>query len=191
VSNTKTKAARGKPAAPKAKAPAAPRPVGRPSIYDRCAAEVCKRLARGEFLTDICADDGMPGLSTISDWLTNGKHPEFPAMYARAREARVQLLADDILRIADDARGDVKTIAGKNGEPIEVVDHENIQRSRLKVDARKWLLTKLAPGQYGERVEVAAPTPPEARPAHDQPSEGLAALLKKLETITGQRAEEA
>jgi hypothetical protein len=124
----------------------------------------------------------MPGLSTIGDWLTNGKHPEFPAMYARAREARVQLIADDLLRIADDARGDFKIIVGKNGEPIEVVDHENIQRSRLKVDTRKWLLSKLAPREYGDKVEVTTPEVPSA-PAQTGTSPGLAALCDKLEKI--------
>jgi hypothetical protein len=35
-----------------------------------------------------------------------------------------------------------------------VLDHEHVQRSRLRVDARKWLLSKLLPKQYGDRVEV-------------------------------------
>jgi hypothetical protein len=49
----------------------------------------------------------------------------------------------------DDASGDyVTTSDGKT-----IVDHENIQRSRLRVDARKWAAARLAPKKYGDRVE--------------------------------------
>jgi len=34
-----------------------------------------------------------------------------------------------------------------------IVDHENIQRSRLRVDARKWAAARLAPKKYGDRLE--------------------------------------
>jgi hypothetical protein len=32
-------------------------------------------------------------------------------------------------------------------------NRKNIQRSRLRVDARKWAAAKLAPKKYGDRVE--------------------------------------
>jgi hypothetical protein len=50
--------------------------------------------------------------------------------------------------IADDTSGDF--IINEHGE--RVVDHENINRARLKIDARKWLMSKLHPRRYGDRV---------------------------------------
>ena len=69
--------------------------------------------------------------------------------YARAREEQADKLFREIIEIADDASGDyVTTSDGKR-----IVDHENIQRSRLRVDARKWAAARLAPKKYGDRVE--------------------------------------
>src|SRR5260370_29653217 len=70
--------------------------------------------------------------------------------YARAREEQADKLFREIIEIADDASGDyVTTSDGKR-----IVDHENIRRSRLRVDARKWAAARLAPKKYGDRVLV-------------------------------------
>jgi len=70
-------------------------------------------------------------------------------MYARAREERADLLFERIAEIAEDATGDYL----KKEDGTLVVDHENIQRSRLRVDTMKWMASKLAPRKYGDRVE--------------------------------------
>jgi hypothetical protein len=68
--------------------------------------------------------------------------------YARAREEQADKLFREIIEIADDASGDyVTTSDGKR-----IVDHENIQRSRLRVDARKWAAARLAPKKYGDHI---------------------------------------
>jgi hypothetical protein len=69
----------------------------------------------------------------------------FSARYARARAIQYDRWADEILTIADDASGDLIQRLGKDGSTERVVDHENIQRSRLRCDSRKWLLSKLLP----------------------------------------------
>ena len=73
----------------------------------------------------------------------------FRDQYARAREEQADKLFREIIEIADDKSGDcITTSDGKR-----IVDHENIQRSRLRVDARKWAAARLAPRKYGDRVE--------------------------------------
>ena len=71
----------------------------------------------------------------------------------RAREAQADALFDECLEIADDTSGDLTTKESTNedGTPVLVVNHEHINRSRLRVDTRKWLVAKLAPKKYGER----------------------------------------
>lgn len=73
--------------------------------------------------------------------------------YARAREAGLDAMAEEILEISDDATNDWMERNGKDS-PGWALNGENVQRSKLRVDARKWLLSKMAPKKYGERVEV-------------------------------------
>jgi hypothetical protein len=58
------------------------------------------------------------------------------------------LLAEEIITIADDSSGDV--IVDDDGN--EQTNHERVARSRLRVDARKWYASKLAPKRYGDKV---------------------------------------
>lgn len=124
----------------------AKKPVGRPSKFTQELADtICDRLAGGESLRKICSGDDMPAGSTVWLWLSENKL--FSEQYARAREAQADKLADEIIEIADDGRND--TYQGENGE---AVNHDVIARSRLRVDARKWYASKLAPKKYGDKV---------------------------------------
>ena len=113
---------------------------------------ICERIANGESLRQVCRSDDMPAKSTVMRWL--GEKPECRDQYARARELLVEHWADEILEIADDGTTDYVTKVGRNGTEYEAVDQEHIQRSRLRVDSRKWLMSKLAPQKYGDRVDV-------------------------------------
>jgi hypothetical protein len=113
---------------------------------------ICGRMAEGETLRQVCRDPAMPSRSTVYRWLS--KNPRFRDQYARARELLVEAWADEIIDIADDGTTDYVTKVGRNGHEYEAVDQEHIQRSRLRVDARRWLLSKLNPGQYGDHMEV-------------------------------------
>ena len=130
----------------------APRPVGRPSSYTvELAAEICSRLASGESLKSICRDEAMPGLTTIYRWLAS--NDQFRDLYTRAREDQADTLADEIIEISDDGRNDWML---RNGERDNgwVANGENVQRSRLRVEARKWIAAKLKPKKYSDRLEL-------------------------------------
>jgi len=114
---------------------------------------ICARIAAGESLNAICKSDGMPRLTAVYAWLA--EHEDFAKMYARAREEQADTLADEIVAIADDGSND--TYTDENG--FEHVNQENIQRSKLRVDARKWVAAKLKPRKYGERVMGDADNP--------------------------------
>lgn len=103
-------------------------------------------------LRSICRD-AQVGVSpqTIIRWCDT--HPELAEHYARAKEQQADYLAEQILEIADDSSQDYKTIE-RDGEMIEVVDHEHIQRSKLRVDTRKWIAAHLRPKRWGEKLEV-------------------------------------
>src|SRR5688572_25435291 len=79
--------------------------VGRPSTFTQETADaICLRLATGESLRSICADEQMPGQSTVYQWLNANE--AFVEQYTRAREAQADTIFDEILDIADDGHND-------------------------------------------------------------------------------------
>jgi hypothetical protein len=99
-------------------------------------------------LRGICAGDEMPNKSTVFRWLAARK--EFSDQYARAREEQAETLADEIVEIADDDPG---VISRGEGDRVEVsVDSAAVAHQRLRIDARKWVASKLKPKKYGDKV---------------------------------------
>jgi hypothetical protein len=126
---------------------------GRPSRFKPLiAAALLERLADGESLRKVCGDPEMPARATVLRWLAQPEHSVFRDQYARAREVQADVLAEEIIDIADDRAADA-IVMGEGGRVV--VDHENVQRARLRVDARKWFCSKVAPKKYGDRLVPA------------------------------------
>lgn len=126
--------------------------TGRPSIFTQeLANAICERMADGESLRSICRSEDMPNVATVIRWLADPEHINFCAQYAVAREARADLLFDEITDIADDATNDWMARNGKDDEGY-ALNGEHVQRSRLRVDARKWVAARMAPKKYGEKI---------------------------------------
>jgi hypothetical protein len=127
---------------------------GRPSRYrQKIADEICRRLADGEGLKEICRTPGMPHESTVRAWALSN-YQGFTAQYERARAIQFERWADEILSIADDSRQDTVVRQLPDGSTERVINHEHINRSRLRIDSRKWLLSKLLPSRFGDRVSA-------------------------------------
>ena len=77
----------------------------------------------------------------------------FAAHYAKARDAGLEEMADELLEITDDASNDWMERHDPDN-PGFALNGEHVQRSRLRVDTRKWILSKLAPKRYGDRLEL-------------------------------------
>lgn len=128
-------------------------PVGRPSSYNpEIAAEICAELALGKSLRKVCLPEDRPSVATIFIWF--GKHPEFVEQYEKAKAECADFLAEEIIEIADDGTNDyMESIDAETGGVIGYkINGEHVQRSRLRVDARKWIAAKLKPKKYGDRV---------------------------------------
>ena len=121
-------------------------------MYDAAiASAICERIAKGESLRGICEDAEMPAASTVFKWLN--EQPSFSEQYARAREAQADTIFDEILDIADDARNDWMERRGEEDAGWQA-NGEHIQRSKLRIDARKWMAGKLRPKKYGEKIDI-------------------------------------
>lgn len=80
----------------------------------------------------------------------------FRDQYASAREAQADALVEECLEIADDGSNDWMTREGKDKEPAWALNGEHVNRSRLRVDTRKWWAARLAPKKYGDKQEVVS-----------------------------------
>lgn len=133
-----------------------PKPKGRPTAYtEAIGKEICDRLATPETLLSICKDEHIPGRTTVYAWLLSDdeQYKDFQSMYARAKQLQAHTLVDEIIEISDDARYDWVERKGKDGKTDTVFDYEHLQRSRLRVDTRKWFAAKVLPKLYGEKPD--------------------------------------
>ena len=123
--------------------------TGRPSEFSQDTAEaICLRLADGESLRAICLSDDMPAASTVFRWL--GAHQSFREQYARAREAQADHFAEEILAIADTTQEGERREETEDG--YKVVHEDMLGHRRLRVDTRKWLMARMAPKKYGDKI---------------------------------------
>lgn len=135
---------------------------GRPTLLTKdIADELFVRMLSPESLRSICADEKMPAKSTVLNWLALGsdndaspEHAAFLDRYTRVRALQTELLLDEVPEIIDDSTNDYMERRRKDGETELVVNQENIQRSRLRMDGRFKLAEKFAPNKYGNRVDM-------------------------------------
>jgi PhoPQ-activated pathogenicity-related protein len=124
--------------------------VGRPSSYNHTIAiEICNAISTStRALKDRCLENShWPHIDTIYSWLWANQ--EFAELYARAKQYQAQLMADEIVSISDDMSQDI--VYDEDGRPRQ--NNEFIARSRLRVDARKWVAAKLLPRIYGDKIQ--------------------------------------
>ncbi len=119
---------------------------------EEVAEQICDLILDGGILSKICMQDGMPSSRTVLRWLD--RHEDFRRLYDRAREIRAEVWAEEILDISDDTSDDWIDKEKPDGSTDRVVDHEHVTRSKLKVDSRKWLMSKAAPRRYGEKLDL-------------------------------------
>lgn len=144
--------------------------MARPSAYSkRTANKIIERICAGESLSSICRDERMPARSTVLLWVANNREG-FSDRYAKACQARAYYWADELIDIADDSTNDYMVRQSKSGEEQETVNPEAIGRSRLRVDTRKWLLSKLIP-MFADKPE---------NPVGDDMAAALKALAERL-----------
>jgi hypothetical protein len=117
-------------------------------INQKCIG-ICNELANSnKGVGGLCKANSISA-ATFYDWLNLSE--DNAKRYARAREAQADFIVDEIIEIADDNSGD--TTVTENG--IQE-NREFTSRSRLRVDARKWIAAKLRPKKYGDKIDVTS-----------------------------------
>lgn len=132
--------------------------VGRPTKYTpEIADKICAELALGNSLRTVCTADDMPAMSSVFLWLR--EHKTFSEQYARAKEESADALFEETQDIADDSL-DLALSAADNPKLAGSL----VQAQRLRVDTRKWMMSKMKPKKYGDKLDLtsdgkALPTP--------------------------------
>ena len=115
---------------------------------DKCFERIIEHIEEGNSLRSALDMHDMPSSQTFYIWLN--EDADKSKRYARACEERATLIFEEILDIADESHSDKKVL--EDGR--EVVDGEVVQRSRLRIDARKWMLSKMNPKKYGDKLDM-------------------------------------
>jgi hypothetical protein len=153
--------------------------IGGTSLTKEQADAICELIADGASVRNICLMPDMPSRWTVMEALRNDA--EFANQYARAREMQADTLAAEILEIADDGTRDMRV----DDEGREIVDHDHIARSRLRVHARQWFAGKVAPKKYGDKLELASnpdnPVIPAETASSRDIARGMLLLIAKAE----------
>ena len=113
--------------------------------------DICERISDGQSVREITRDESMPAMSTVFRWLAD--KDDFREQYARACTARAEHIFDEMLDIADDGDNDWMERKGRDNQSIGWQENgEALGRSKIRIDARKWVLGKMNPKKYGEKV---------------------------------------
>ena len=138
--------------------------MGRPSEFNRDITDIlCQYLATGMSLVRACNQPDMPDPKTVYRWMR--EHEDFRQEYTHAKQEAADAMAEDILDIADDGTNDwMEDQYMRGNSPGWKVNGEAVQRSKLRVDARMWLMGKMKPKKYGDKLDLTTggnelPTP--------------------------------
>ncbi len=136
--------------------------TGRPTKYtDEAVDKICYLIATSKHGLHRILNDNpeLPKFRTVFDWLMKEEYESFRTKYARAREAQQDFFGEEIIHISDDDSEDEIFIESEDGSgqsAKRVMNNEFVQRSKLRVETRKWLMSKLAPKKYGDKLDVTS-----------------------------------
>jgi len=142
---------------------------------------ICKEIESGKSLREVLRDnDNMPSTQTLYKWIDS--ESDKSKQYARACELRADIIFDEMIEIADDGRNDFMTKDIGDGIEVQVLNSEHIQRSRLRIDARKWILSKMNPKKFGDKTDITTNGKDVTTPYKDWTDEQLKSALERLRT---------
>lgn len=145
-------------------------PTGRPTIFTQELADlICARISKSSLGLHRLHKkyEDFPDPSTIFGWLATNE--AFLKQYRIARELQMEYLEEELLEIADDHAFDIETVKGFGGVEYDKENKEVVNRSKLRIHTRMWLMGKIKPKVYGKEAEKIVP-----------PEEGKNELIIKI-----------
>lgn len=126
--------------------------TGRPSsCTPELVDEICARLTAGEALNQMCKDPGYPSINSVLRWVREDRFG-FYSKYTAAREIGMDIMLEDIVEISNETDVQLRQLDEAGNPVVMHLNADVIARNRLRVEARKWYLSKVAPKRFGDRV---------------------------------------
>lgn len=140
---------------------------GRPLAYDVPAVKdhVIREMSSGRSLHTVCREDaGMPSPGTVMSWTL--EDPDFSVAYMNAKSTALLVMAEEIAEISEETNAvtmvprldaDGNPMYDAEGQPLMIkkvlpLNADVVARNRLRIDSRKWLLSKMMPKQFGDKT---------------------------------------
>lgn len=119
--------------------------TGRPSDYTQeLADKICEELAQGKSMRTVCHSDEMPAMSTVFKWLREKEG--FSEQYVRAKEESTEAMNEIMLDLGDQAIEFAQSVDPKASGAV-------VQAVKLKADNLKWVMSKMKPKKYGDKID--------------------------------------
>jgi hypothetical protein len=112
------------------------------------AIEICERVSSGELLINMCADEHLPTVRRVTQWLRENR--DFALLYKDSINDRLTIFEEEVIKIADDASRDFREVV-RNGRTVRVLDGDAIARAKLRVEVRLKHLKAYKPSLWGEQ----------------------------------------
>ena len=111
------------------------------------ANEIVELTAAGRGFVAISKMPGMPTINILYSWLET--QASFREAYQRAKMLQADSLADEIEYLADEPPR-----LFVDGHGVERVDPGWVTWMRNRVEAKRWIASKLKPKVYGDKLEL-------------------------------------
>lgn len=144
---------------------------------------ICEQVSTGKSLRTVCEQDGMPSMNGVMQWCII--NPAFAGQYATACINKAMVWADEIMDIADDSRNDYVEEIDEDGHLKTVFDAEHMKRTQLRVDTRKWYLSKIMPKQFGDATLLKLADADGRRLPSQAPTLNIIGITPHRKTVEG------
>lgn len=115
---------------------------------------ILSEIEQGASLLSVLKKEGMPNRVTFFVWMKESE--DNTNNYARAIKARSDVLFDEMIEIAYTPEEGEVIKSSSHG--VETTTSDMLGHRRLKIDTLKWILSRMDPKKYGDKMSIEQET---------------------------------
>jgi len=119
---------------------------------EQIISDICNRVIDEKISFNKAVEESEISFVTFFQWMV--KSDTLKELYNYAREVRSDVLFEQIIEIADTPMEGTKMKDTPKGMIIETGDMT--EHRKLQIDARKWVVAKMQPKKYGDKLDVTS-----------------------------------
>lgn len=120
--------------------------------------KICDRLSTSHLSIRKCCEENNVSYAAFNNWINSKKegnkdfHEYALSQYTRAKDEQIKYLAEEILRLTYE----MQTLIREGKTYHEGNVNAAVAALRVQIDSLKWILSKLAPKTYGDKIDVTS-----------------------------------